>query len=145
MSAVGEQVAFDIPLVEQAHAPEDPVDFLLRHPRNRRKDPERLPLPRQDRDLDVLEDREPGEDVHHLEGAGDPPSADDVWGESADLLALEQDPPRIGGKVPREKVEQRRLPRAVRPDDGNDLPRVDAKVRPSTALKPPNDFYGRST
>jgi len=126
---VGEQVAFDIPLLVQAHVPQDRVDLFRRHALHRRKDPEGLAFPRQDRDLDVFEDGKALENVDHLEGSRDPHPAEDVGGEAGDLPVLEQDPARIGRKVPRDEMEQRRLARAVGPDDRHDLPGAHSSSR----------------
>jgi hypothetical protein len=59
----------------------------------------------------------PPEDAGDLEGAPDATAADLVRPQRADLFTQEEDQAGIVANVAGDEVEQRRLPRSVRPDD----------------------------
>src|SRR5439155_9116568 len=76
-----------------------------------------LPLSRQNRRLDVLEDREGLEDGAALKGPDDAAAGDDVRRQLCDVLVLEDHRSRVGGKESGHHVEEGGLARAVGADD----------------------------
>ena len=73
------------------------------------------------RDAQVVADRQIGEQLEPLERAGDAEPGPLVRVEPADVAAVEQDPARGRRLQAGDDVEQRRLARAVRPDQTGDL------------------------
>src|SRR5581483_6798382 len=73
------------------------------------------------RDLDVLPHREAPEGVAVLEGPGEAVPAAAVRGPARDVAALEQDAAVARTVEAAEEVHERRLSRAVRPDQAEDL------------------------
>src|SRR6185503_9149627 len=66
---------------------------------------------------DVLVDREPREDVRHLEASREAPARDAEGALARDLLALQPDRAARGTQAPAHEVEEGGLARAVGPDD----------------------------
>ena len=66
---------------------------------------------------DVFQDRHVVEELHQLEGAGDPPPGDAVGRASLDFLALKDDAALLGGQKAAHQVEQGGLAGAVGADD----------------------------
>src|SRR5919198_382910 len=76
--------------------------------------------PRVHADEDVLDDRHVREEPDVLKRPTDPQRGDLVGAEAEERSLAEGDAAVVGGVEPREDVEERRLPRAVRPDDRRD-------------------------
>ena len=72
-------------------------------------------------DEHVLEHREPLERPRDLRGAPDPATTPGMGGLPGDVGAVEADRAPVGSQVAGDEVEQRRLARAVRPDDAEGL------------------------
>jgi ATP-binding cassette, subfamily B, bacterial len=70
---------------------------------------------------DVLQHRHVGDDLHDLEGPGDPQLADPVRAGVGDIPTAEEDPAAIHSVEAGDAVEQGALAGAVRPDDAHDL------------------------
>src|SRR5581483_2298062 len=72
-------------------------------------------------ELDVLQHREVGEEPNGLEGAGEAPARETMRAPARDVVPVEDD--RSGGRPLEtgERVDEGRLPRAVRPDQAEDL------------------------
>ena len=64
-----------------------------------------FPLMGQDRHLDILEDREAGENIYNLKGPADSPLADLKRGESTDVFPLEKDPSPVPPEMSGDEVE----------------------------------------
>ena len=79
-------------------------------------------------DLDIFENGEPRKDVGDLERARDPAAANLVSRQSGDLLAVKNDAPAIRLDLSGDEIEQRRLARAVRADDGDERALIHAQV-----------------
>ena len=86
-------------------------------------------------DLDVLEDRELREQADVLERARDAALRDLIRLEADDALALEGDAARRRLIDARQHVEGRRLARAVRPDEADELAAVQMDVEIRDGLK----------
>src|SRR5439155_933801 len=61
------------------------------------------------------------EDAGVLERPAEADGGSPVWAPGGDVDSLEQDPPAVERQQPRDQVEDRRLPCAVRPDQPEDL------------------------
>ncbi len=70
---------------------------------------------------EVLGDGQARKQIRPLEGARNPSPRHRVGRESGDRPAVEDDAAGARRQLPRDEVEQRRLPGAVRPDDGPSL------------------------
>ena len=88
----------------------------------------------------VLEHRQVRKQVRDLKRLRDAEAHHDVLRPSRDVLVLEPDPARARLHLSRDQPEERRLPRAVRPDDRAQLPFVHvARSTRLTAMRLPND------
>ena len=76
----------------------------------------------------VLEHRQLGEDAGDLEGARDAAPAARGRGERGDVVAAEEHAARGRRQQPRDQVEERGLPGAVRPDDRAQLSGLDREA-----------------
>src|SRR5262249_4302425 len=85
----------------------------------------------------VLQDREPQEWLHDLEGAREPPLADLVWPESAGGRSVESHVAVVCREESGDEVEQSRLARAVRSDDPPALPGRDVETRARDGVESP--------
>ncbi len=81
----------------------------------------RPPVAQERADHHVLEDGQPREGPHHLEGAGDAKPRQREGGKARHIAAEERDAPAGRAQVARDQVEERRLPRAVGTDEAEDL------------------------
>ena len=79
-------------------------------------------------DGDVLEDRQAGERLHHLEGAPDPEARAAVCRQVVDAAALEKDLARGRQQGSTDQADDGRLAGPVRPDEPEDFPRRDAEA-----------------
>ena len=99
--------------------------------RNRAEEPRARA--RVEADLHIVEHRQVGKQADVLKGAGDAERVDLVGTQALDaalaLAAGEDDLPLRGGNASRDGVEQRRLARAIGPDQARDLPRLEVEVR----------------
>src|SRR3990170_363249 len=86
-------------------------------------------------DHDVLQDRHLGEEPDMLERARHPESSDLEGLQALDRRPVEQDPAAVGRQDPGDQVEERRLARAVRPDQRLDRPARDVEGTPSHGLE----------
>src|SRR5207237_4536176 len=77
-----------------------------------------------DGDADVLQHGQLREDAGDLEGTRDAAPAARRGGERGDVVAVEEDTTRRRRQEPRDQVEQRGLPGAVRSDDRPQLARL---------------------
>src|SRR5262249_12585284 len=77
---------------------------------------------------DVVEDGHAPEEGNVLEGSGEAERGDVGRPETGPVTPLEKDASLVGMVEAAEHVEERRLPRSIRPDDGQDLawPNVEA-------------------
>ena len=83
---------------------------------------------RLDRDAQIFVHGEVGEDLGDLEGADDAARDEPRRAEAGDLPPVEEDPPRARREESADQVEERCLPRAVRPDHGAELALLDREV-----------------
>src|SRR5205814_2207843 len=88
--------------------------------RGARPEVERAAVPLR-RDAHVLEHGEVREDVRELVGLGDPEARDRVLREPRDVAPAEPDAARARRHLAGDQLEECRLARAVRPDDGAQL------------------------
>ena len=88
---------------------------------------------------DVVQDREVGEQFDVLEGPGDAPGRDLVGPQAHDRLALPADVAFLRVVHLIEAVEDRRLPGAVRADDGEQLPGGDREAHAVEGGEAPED------
>src|SRR5215813_7649980 len=77
---------------------------------------------------EVLEHREPGEAAGDLKGADQALPADGIGGPARDVTAVEANRPRIRRHQAGNHVEQRRLARAIGPDQAGDTAGQDGEV-----------------
>src|SRR3984957_8647544 len=80
------------------------------------------------RDEDAVDDGQAAEQLTDLIGASQPAASSFMHGKVRDVFAEEPYPPRCGGKVSGNRVEESRLPRAVRGENGPPLAGGNAKV-----------------
>src|SRR5512134_313401 len=87
------------------------------------------------------------EGPHDLERSRDPHPRDLVRGPAGDLAAKKKHLALPGPQEPGDAVDERRLPRAVRPDDPEDLPLLDRKAHGGERLYAPerlaDPFHGQ--
>src|SRR4051812_6536888 len=76
----------------------------------------------------VLQDGEPRERPHHLEGAAHAPAGEPERAEARHVLAEERDGPLRRTQVSRDEVEERRLAGTIRPDEPDDFSLSDIEV-----------------
>src|SRR5438552_15378180 len=76
----------------------------------------------------VVEGRELGKDADELERPTHPARADTVRSHADEALAAQPDVTRVRRERARDAVEERGLARTVRPDQPDDLPRLDGDV-----------------
>ena len=88
-------------------------------------------------DQDVVEGREVEAQAARLEGPGDPEPRDRVGLETRQSSAEEDHVARGGRQEAGERVEERGLPRAVRPDHADRLPLRDHDVHAVEGHEPP--------
>src|SRR5205823_1722247 len=96
----------------------------------------------------VLPHRQPAEDPPPLGDEAQPGPGPGVGRAVVDRLAAEPDSPRPGGAEPGDGPQQRRLPGAVGPEEGDGLPAGHAQVHavedlgPAVAAPQPGDVEG---
>ena len=126
--AVGEDAARLGRLLEQADPLEQRVGLVPVEAPGRHEDVVVPAVVGQERRQHVLERGEPAEDARDLKRAPHPAPAQLVRRQPAHLLAQEVHLARVVGEVAAQEVEERRLPRAVRPDDGPPIARRHRQV-----------------
>jgi len=90
-------------------------------------------------DLDVVEDGELAEQADVLERTRNAARCDLIGSEPDNALVLKENLARRGAVDPREEVERRRLARAVRPDETDQLAVFDVHVKVRDGLEPAED------
>src|SRR5271156_4393431 len=95
-------------------------------------------------DEDAVDDGQAAEQLTDLIGASQPAPNSFMHGKVGDVFAEEPYPPRCGGKVSGNRVEESRLPRAVRAENGPPLaggnPKVDVGERDKRPKHAPHAF-----
>ncbi len=118
---MGEGTADVIFLLDQADAFEDLACFFVDKLSRRCKPMVGFPLLGKDGNPHILEDRQPGKDVDHLERSCDPFLAGLVSRKSGDLFPLENDLAFIRLQYSGHQIEEGGLPGPVRTDDSHDF------------------------
>ena len=92
------------------------------------------PVMRQERRLDILERGEAAEYAGDLKRAGEPPAAEVLGRQAADVLASKKDLPGVVSEIAGDQVEERRLAGAVGADDRAQVALGDGQVHAAHGL-----------
>ena len=118
-------------VLEHLVRPFEEVRFLVPNPPGTKERADRTGPPLELKRVgDVVAHREAAEQQVELERPHHSAPGNQVGARSGDVRASKEDLSRRRLEKPGDEVEQRRLARAVRPDDAEDLPFPDVKVEP---------------
>jgi hypothetical protein len=131
LAAVREEARFLVGMVQEADRAEDGRCLVLVQAGDVLEQAPAAAAMRDVRRLHVLEDGEAREDVGALEGATHAEPAEIVRRDAGDVAVLEDHLARVGPEMAGDEVEERRLARAVRPDDRADRARRHREAHPA--------------